>query len=92
MCDAAVFKVTDQIALVQTVDFFTPIVDNPYDFGAIATANALSDIYAMGAKPTYALNIVGFPSKRLPIEILNQILKGGQDKAAEAGIEIIAVE
>ena len=87
--DAAVYKINDETALVKTVDFFTPIVDNPYDFGAIAAANALSDIYAMGAKPIFALNIVGFPSNRLPIEVLKQILKGAQDKATEAGISIL---
>lgn len=87
--DAAVYKINDETALVQTLDFFTPIVNNPYDFGAIAAANALSDIYAMGAKPLFALNIVGFPSNRLPIEVLQQILKGAHDKAAEAGINII---
>ncbi|MCK5169529.1 MAG: selenide, water dikinase SelD [Bacteroidales bacterium] len=87
--DAAVYKINSETALVQTVDFFTPVVDNPYDFGAIAAANALSDIYAMGAKPIFALNIVGFPSTRLPMEVLKQILKGAQDKATEAGISII---
>jgi len=87
--DAAVYKINNETALVQTLDFFTPIVNNPYDFGAIAAANALSDIYAMGAKPIFALNIVGFPSNRLPIEVLQQILKGAHDKANEAGISII---
>lgn len=87
--DAAVYKINDETALVQTVDFFTPVVDNPYDFGAIAAANALSDIYAMGATPIFALNIVGFPSNRLPMEVLKQILKGAQDKASEAGISIL---
>jgi cysteine desulfurase NifS/selenium donor protein len=87
--DAAVYKINNETALVQTLDFFTPIVDNPYDFGAIAAANALSDIYAMGAKPIFALNIVGFPSNRLPMEVLKEILKGAQDKATEAGISII---
>lgn len=87
--DAAVFKINNETALVQTLDFFTPIVNNPYDFGAIAAANALSDIYAMGAKPIFALNIVGFPSNRLPMEVLQQILKGAHDKASEAGISII---
>ena len=87
--DAAVYKINDETALVQTLDFFTPIVDKPYDFGAIAAANALSDIYAMGAKPIFALNIVGFPSNRLPMEVLKEILKGAQDKADEAGISII---
>jgi len=87
--DAAVYKINDETALVQTLDFFTPIVDKPYDFGAIAAANALSDIYAMGATPIFALNIVGFPSNRLPMEVLKEILKGAQDKATEAGISII---
>ncbi|MBI9055407.1 MAG: selenide, water dikinase SelD [Bacteroidales bacterium] len=87
--DAAVYKINEETALVQTLDFFTPIVDRPYDFGAIAAANALSDIYAMGAKPIFALNIVGFPSNRLPMEVLKEILKGAQDKATEAGISII---
>ncbi len=87
--DAAVYKINDETALIQTVDFFTPVADDPYDFGAIAAANALSDVYAMGAKPIFALNIVGFPSNRLPMEVLKQILKGAQDKSAEAGISII---
>jgi cysteine desulfurase len=86
--DAAVYRINDQIALVQTVDFFTPIVDDPYTFGAIAAANALSDIYAMGARPVFALNIVGFPSNRLPMQVLKDILRGASDKAAEAGISI----
>jgi cysteine desulfurase NifS/selenium donor protein len=87
--DAAVYKIDDQTAWVSTVDFFTPIVDNPYDFGAIAVANSLSDIYAMGAKPLFGLNIVGFPDNRLPMEVLQQILKGANDKATEAGIFIL---
>jgi cysteine desulfurase len=87
--DAAVYRLDDETAIVQTVDFFTPVVDDPYDFGSIAAANALSDIYAMGATALFALNIVGFPSNRLPLHILEQILKGAQDKAAEAGIAII---
>ncbi len=87
--DAAVYKINDTTALVQTVDFFTPIVDEPYDFGAIAAANALSDIYAMGAKPLFALNIVGFPSNRLPIGVLKDILHGASDKAREAGISVL---
>jgi selenide, water dikinase len=86
--DAGVYKISDEIALVQTVDFFTPIVDNPYDFGAIAAANALSDIYAMGAKPITALNLVAFP-KDGPLEVLSDILKGGAAKAQEAGVSII---
>ncbi|MDX9905799.1 MAG: selenide, water dikinase SelD [Bacteroidales bacterium] len=87
--DAAVYRINDQQAIVQTLDFFTPIVDDPYTFGAIAAANALSDIYAMGARPLFALNIAGFPSNRLPVEVLSQILKGASDKAAEAGIPVI---
>ena len=87
--DAAVYSISETTALVQTVDFFTPIVDDPYDFGAIAAANALSDIYAMGARPLFALNIVGFPSNRLPMEVLREILKGAADKATEAGISIL---
>ncbi len=87
--DAAVYKINDETALVQTLDFFTPIVDDPYDFGAIAACNALSDIYAMGAKPVFALNIVGFPSNRLPMDVLKSILKGASDKATEAGIPIL---
>jgi cysteine desulfurase NifS/selenium donor protein len=87
--DAAVYRLTDEIALVETVDFFTPITDDPYDFGAISAANSLSDIYAMGAKPLFALNIVGFPTNRLPLEVLERILEGALDKAAEAGISII---
>ncbi len=87
--DAAVYKMTDDIALVQTLDFFTPVVDDPWSFGAIAAANALSDIYAMGARPLFALNIVGFPSNRLPMQVLKDILRGASDKAAEAGISIL---
>ena len=85
--DAAVYRLREDIALVQTVDFFPPIVDDPYQFGAIAVANALSDVYAMGATPILALNIVGFPVE-LPHSILVDILKGGYDKAAEAGVLI----
>jgi cysteine desulfurase NifS/selenium donor protein len=87
--DAAVFSINENFALVQTVDFFTPIVDDPYQFGAVSAANSLSDIYAMGADPLFALNIVGFPSNRLPISVLEEILRGAYDKAAEAGISII---
>ncbi len=87
--DAAVYKINDNQAVVQTLDFFTPIVDDAYDFGAIAAANALSDIYAMGAKPLFALNIAGFPEDTLPMEVLEQILKGAHDKASEAGIPVL---
>lgn len=87
--DAAVYRISDNLAVVQTVDYFTPVVDDPYTFGLITAANSLSDIYAMGAKPLFALNIVGFPSNQLPLEVLAEILKGGAAKAAEAGISII---
>ncbi|HEY6461084.1 MAG TPA: selenide, water dikinase SelD [Polyangiaceae bacterium] len=87
--DAAVYRIDDERALVLTTDFFTPIVDDPYDFGAVAAANALSDVYAMGGKPLTALNIVGFPDAELDVAILGQILRGGADKAREAGIDIV---
>jgi cysteine desulfurase len=87
--DAAVYRVSDEIAIVQTVDFFTPIVDDPFTFGVIAAANSLSDLYAMGAKPLFGLNIVGFPDKRLSLDILTRILEGALSKADEAGISII---
>jgi selenide,water dikinase len=87
--DAAVYKLSDDLALVLTTDFFTPIVDRPYDFGAVAAANALSDVYAMGGKPLTALNLVGFPDQKLPVEVLADILRGAADKAAEAGIAIV---
>lgn len=80
---------SDDLALVQTVDFFAPIVDDPYTFGQIAAANALSDVYAMGGEPMTALNIVGFPSGKLPIEVLTEILRGGQDKVHEAGAFVV---
>src|SRR5208337_92103 len=86
--DAGVYRLTPELALIQTVDFFTPIVDDPYDFGAIAAANALSDIYAMGAKPLTALNLVAFP-KDGPMEVLGEIIRGGAEKAREAGVVII---
>ncbi len=87
--DAAVFRLNDQLAIIETVDFFTPIVDDPYHFGAIAAANALSDIYAMGGEPLFALNLVAFPSNRLSMESLGKILQGAADKAHEAGIDIV---
>ncbi|MGC8864344.1 MAG: selenide, water dikinase SelD [Bacteroidales bacterium] len=86
--DAMVYRLNDEIALVSTVDFFTPIVDDPYLFGAVAAANSLSDVYAMGARPVFALNIAAFPSGRLPSSVLEEILRGAADKAAEAGIPI----
>jgi len=87
--DAGVFLVADGLALVQTVDFFAPIVDDPYSFGQVAAANALSDVYAMGGEPLTALNIVGFPIGRLPDAVLTEILRGGQDKVHEAGARVI---
>jgi selenide,water dikinase len=87
--DAAVYKLSDDLALVLTTDFFTPIVDRPYDFGAVAAANALSDVYAMGGKPLAALNLVGFPDDKLPVSVLSEILKGAAEKAAEAGVSIV---
>jgi selenide,water dikinase len=87
--DAGVFVLSDDVALVQTVDFFAPIVDDPYAFGQVAAANALSDVYAMGGEPLTALNIVGFPSGKLPMSVLTEILRGGQDKVHEAGALIV---
>ncbi len=87
--DAAVYRISDDLAIVQTVDYFTPVVDDPYTFGQITAANSLSDIYAMGATPLFALNIAGFPTDTLPLDVLAKILQGGADKAAEAGISII---
>ena len=87
--DAGVFRLSDDLALVQTVDFFAPIVDDPYAFGQVAAANALSDVYAMGGEPLTALNVVGFPSKGPPLAVLTEILRGGQDKVHEAGAVIV---
>lgn len=87
--DAAVVRLDGDRALVQTVDFFTPIVDDPYDFGQIAAANSLSDIYAMGGEPLFALNIAAFPAKEFSTDLMAVILKGGMDKAREAGIPIV---
>jgi selenide,water dikinase len=87
--DAGVYRLNDETALVQTVDVFTPVVDDPYDFGQIAAANALSDIYAMGATPLTALNIAAFPRGELPFEVLGEILRGGHDKAREAGAALL---
>jgi selenide, water dikinase len=87
--DAAVYKLTDELALVLTVDYFTPIVDDPYAFGQIAAANSLSDVYAMGARPLAMLSIVGFPRDRLPLGILGEILKGGAEKGREAGVSVV---
>jgi selenide,water dikinase len=87
--DAAVYRLRPDLALVVTTDFFTPIVDDPYTFGAIAAANALSDIYAMGAQPLLAVNLVAFPIKELGPSVLADILRGGLDKVREAGIDIL---
>ena len=88
MDDAAVYRLADDLALVHTVDVFTPVVDDPYHYGAISAANALSDVYAMGGRPILALNIVGFPRSKLPMSVLEEILHGGADKATEAGVII----
>lgn len=84
--DAAIFRLDDNHAIVQTVDFIPPIVDDPYSYGAIAAANAISDVYAMGGKPLFALGIVAFPVRVLPLEVLNEIIRGASDKLKEAGI------
>ncbi|MDX6663964.1 MAG: selenide, water dikinase, partial [Solirubrobacteraceae bacterium] len=87
--DAAVVLLADGVAIVQTVDFFTPIVDDPYDFGRIAAANALSDVYAMGATPLAALNVVAFPLERLGGDVLREILRGGHDVVTAAGAAVV---
>ncbi len=87
--DAGVFRISENQALVQTLDFFPPIVDNAYDFGRVAAANALSDIYAMGGRPLTALNIVAFPAEDMPAEILTDILRGGNEKIEEAGAVVV---
>ncbi len=87
--DAAVYRISDEFAIVGTLDFFTPIVDDPWTFGAIAAANALSDIWAMGGVPLFALNIVAFPVGGLPLSVLEEILRGASDKATEAGVSVI---
>jgi selenium donor protein len=87
--DAAIYKINENTAFISTIDFFTPIVDDPYDFGRIAAANALSDIYAMGGTPLFALNIAAFPENRLPLEVLEEIIAGARRVAEEAGISIL---
>ncbi len=89
MDDCCIYTLNNGEKIIQSVDFFTPIVDNPYDFGRIAAANSLSDIYAMGGAPLFALNILAFPSDDLPNEVMADILRGGSDKAQEAGIPIL---
>jgi selenide, water dikinase len=87
--DAAVYRLREDLAIVQTVDFFTPIVDDPYDFGRIAATNALSDVYAMGAEPVSALNLVAFPLEQLGSEVLSEILRGGRDSVQQAGASVV---
>lgn len=87
--DAGVYKISEDLAIIQTVDFFTPIVDDPYSFGQIAAANAMSDIYAMGGIPKTAMNLVAFPIKKMPVTVLRQILQGGIDKMIEAGVVLV---
>lgn len=87
--DAGIYKISDELALVETLDFFTPVVNSPYDYGQIAAANALSDVYAMGGKPLTAMNILCYPLKSLDKDILVEILKGGADKVNEAGATIV---
>jgi len=87
--DAGIYQISEKTALVQTVDFFTPVVDNPYLFGQIAAANSLSDIYAAGGRPVTALNIICFPCHRLPLEVMAEILRGGAEKVQEAGAVVI---
>ncbi len=87
--DAGVYRVSESLALIQTVDFFTPIVDDPHSFGRIAAANALSDVYAMGGVPKTAMNLVGFPAGEMDISVLRSIIKGGAEKVAEAGAVLI---
>ena len=87
--DCAIYKLNDKQSIIQTVDFFTPIVDDPYTFGVIAAANSLSDIYAMGGKPLFALNIVAFPIETLNLDVLSEILQGGIDKCKEVNVNIL---
>lgn len=87
--DAGIYKISDEMALVETLDFFTPVVNNPYDYGQIAAANALSDVYAMGGKPLTAMNILCYPLKSLDKDILVEILKGGANKVNEAGATVV---
>jgi selenide,water dikinase len=87
--DAGVYRLSDELAMVLTVDFFTPIVDDPYDYGRVAAANSISDIYAMGGRPIVALNIAGFPENTIPGEVLAEIIRGGADVARAAGVSIL---
>jgi len=87
--DAGVYRLSEEMAMVLTVDFFTPIVDDAYDYGRVAATNSLSDVYAMGGRPVVALNIAGFPENRLPAEVLREIIRGGADVARAAGVSIV---
>src|SRR6188472_4290808 len=87
--DAAVYRLRDDLAIVVTTDFFTPIVDDPFDWGRIAATNALSDVYAMGGTPLTALNLVAWPVQDLPLELLARVLEGGRETVAEAGAAIV---
>ena len=87
--DAGVYKITDEIALIQTTDFFPPVCSDPHEFGQIAAANSLSDVYAMGGKPITALNLMMFPEEQIPLDVYTEILKGGNDKVVESGAVII---
>ena len=87
--DAGVYKLNDELAIIQTVDFFTPIVDDPYQFGRIAAANSLSDVYAMGGRPLTALNVVCFPQDKMEISVLKEVLRGGLDMMHEAGVILV---
>jgi selenide,water dikinase len=87
--DAGVYRISDDMALVLTVDFFTPIVDDAYDYGRIAATNSLSDVYSMGARPIAALNVAGFPEGKVPADVLGDILRGGADQALQAGVPIL---
>lgn len=87
--DAGVYKISEDLALIQTVDFFTPVVDDPYWFGQIAATNALSDVYAMGGEPKTAMNLVGFPLKTMDLSVLRQVIQGGIDKVREAGVVLL---
>ncbi len=87
--DAGIYRISDELALIQTVDFFTPVVDDPYWFGQIAAANALSDVYAMGGVPKTAMNLVGFPLRTMDLSVLRQVIQGGIDKVREAGAVLL---
>ncbi len=87
--DAGVYRLTDELAIIQTVDYFTPIVDDPYEFGQVAAANALSDVYAMGGRPITAMNIVCFPRETMDVSVLREILRGGITKLSEAGASLV---